>query len=73
LARQEELATLRQCMETLRRANIRETVALKMAGLSMSEIGRALGCRNSTIQGWLKLALEHLRRCMDGRGFTDGD
>ena len=71
VARQQELAALRECMETLQSKNSREIVALTMAEFSQAEIGRMLDCPATTIGDRLRRALEHLRPCMEGRGFKE--
>lgn len=69
--RAEELKALGQCLGTLRREGHRQAVILKMTGLSLSQIGEALHEGKRRVQSWLESSLEHLRRCMEGRGFAD--
>jgi len=72
-AKEEELAALRGCIATLKKEKSRKWVELTKAGFSDAEIGRILHRSPNTILGWKKKALEHLRRCMEGRGFKDDE
>ncbi len=69
-AQKEELAALRICIDGLRDRS-RVVVGLHMAELSLSAMGTLLGEAKTTVQGWVRAAMDQLRRCLEQKGFKD--
>jgi len=66
----EALDALESCREELDERG-RTVVCLYAIGYSLGESGRLLHKPKTTVQSWLKSALDQLRRCLAGKGLAD--